>query len=134
MDSWCKNWRFKFKNGMLYSEGNEPFTDDGHQLMMFISRKEVFVGGNGVGLCDEKFLGWGYDDSDWGIRALMLGKKNLKSQNSLIGHLQDFTCSQPKYKIMPCDNRKVFIDKYGQDTFNEMQTGQLWLRLHREFK
>ena len=28
--------------------------------------------------------------------------------------------------------QQVFIEKWGQEMWDEMETGQLWLRLHRE--
>lgn len=135
MQQWCHQWNFTFRDGILHSTGIDKFTDDGHQLMMFISSKDCFDSETGgIGYCDENFLSWGYDDSDWGIRALMEGKKNLKSQNSLIGHLEGFTTTQPGFEWREkSDNREVFIKKWGQGIWDEMQTGRLWTRLHGGF-
>lgn len=137
---WCNKNNFKFENNMVYSlpSGSEHITDDGHQLMMFISSKKFFTGGDGIdgiGYCDEKFIGWGYDDNDWGITALKKNKKNLKSQTSLIGHISSLTFGNPKVVgHISLGNDNVFKDKWGNDIFNEMETGQLWIRLHNEQK
>lgn len=142
MRQWCDQWKFKFENNMVYSlpPGSIHITDDGHQLMMFISSKKFFTGGDGVdgridgiGYCDEKYVGWGYDDNDWGVTALMNGKKNLKSQTSLIGHIVSLTFGNPMVSVS-LGNDNVFKNKWGDDIYNEMQTGQLWVRLHDKQK
>lgn len=135
MRNWCKQYGFKFENNMVYSISKPSFTDDGHMLMMFMSTRNCFDPKmEGIGYYDEKFLGWGYCDCDLGIRTLMKGFKNLQSQTSLIGHRTGLTTTQPKFNKSPVDNRIVFIEKWGESMFNEMQTGQLWIRLHRENK
>lgn len=134
MNTWCRQYNFKFENQMVYSKPDGFYTDDGHMLMMFIASRDAI---NKAGYCDENFLGWGYDDSDWGIRALKNGVKNLQSQTSLIGHLIGSTTTHPKFKNFSSQikgNDQVFIDKWGRDIFDEMQTGQLWIRLHKEQK
>lgn len=135
MREWCKQWNFDFDNGNnVHSLNPVSITDDGHQLMMFISRKEFFVGNNntnGIGYCDESFSGTGYDDNDWGIRALMAGKKNLKSQSSLIGHIEGLSFGHKNIPSNTADNAKIFKKKWGDVIFDEMQTGQLWIRLHQ---
>ncbi len=131
MRQWCNQWKFKFENNTVYSLPPGHITDDGHQLMMFISSKKFFTGEDGtggIGYCDEKYVGWGYDDCDWGIRALIAGKNNLKSQTSLIGHIEGLTFSKV---YIPPGNDIIFKEKWGTDIWNEMQTGQLWTRLHK---
>ena len=133
MREWCNIWNFKFNNNIVCSLPSSPFTDDGHQLMMFMSRREFFdkeLGG--IGECDENFVGMNYDDQDWGIRALLAGKKNLKSQRCLIGHIEGLSFFQPNILKMLTNNDKIFVQKWGKDLFDEMQTGQLWIRLHKE--
>lgn len=137
MSNWCRQYGFEFKNNMVYSlqKPSGFFTDDGHMLMMFMSSRNCFDPGmGGIGYYDEKFQGWGYGDCDFGIRALMKGFKNLQSQTSLIGHRTGLTTTQPKFKKVTVDNRVVFIEKWGEKMFDEMQTGQLWIRLHKEYR
>jgi hypothetical protein len=104
-------------------------TDDGHQLMMFCASPRFF---DAVGECDERFLGANYDDCDWGIRALLAGKKNLQSTGALVGHIAGFTFFGPAVLSSLGLNDRIFIDKWGQAVWDEMQTGSLWTRLHRE--
>jgi GT2 family glycosyltransferase len=136
MQQWANKWKFDFTDGMLYSIlSKSEYTDDGHMLMMFMSSKNCFdISKGGIGDYDETFLGWGYGDSDMGIRALMKGFKNLQSVTCFIGHLQGFTTTQPKYSAYFRENNNLssFVKKWGQDIFDEMQTGQLWIRLHKE--
>lgn len=129
---WCKKSNVKFDGINIHSPKNYrgSVSDDGHQLMMFMSRKKFFdekLGG--IGTCDENFIGWGYDDQDWGIRALLAGKKNLQSHGCLIGHITSLTFGNPRVSV-PSGNDNVFKNKWGSDIYNEMQTGQLWIRLH----
>jgi GT2 family glycosyltransferase len=97
--------------------------------MMWIARPEFF---DAVGLCDEEMRGINFDDSDWGIRALLANKRNLQSCTALIGHVEGLTFFNPKYTQAPVDNAQVFIKKWGREMFDEMQTGTLWVRLHKE--
>lgn len=135
MATWCKPWGFTFDRGDMIAPEASEATDDGHQLMMFIAGPQFF---DDVGPCDENFTGANYDDSDWGIRALLAGKKNLQSTGALVGHIGGLSFSH-KRKGPPAEiwrtianNEQVFIAKHGQAIFDEMQTGQLWLRLHRD--
>jgi GT2 family glycosyltransferase len=107
----------------------QPPANTGHQLMMWIARPEFF---DAVGLCDEEMRGINFDDSDWGIRALLANKRNLQSCTALIGHVEGLTFFNPKYTQAPVDNAQVFIKKWGREMFDEMQTGTLWVRLHKE--
>lgn len=138
MRNWCKGWQFKMDNeGRVYSPENISYiTDDGNSLMMFISSKKCFDDRNGgIGDCDESFLGWGYDDNDWGIRALMTGKKNLKSQGCLMGHIEGLTFYNKDFPPKKFShNADIFIKKWGRNIWDEMETGQLWIRLHNEQK
>lgn len=105
-----------------------PPTDDGHQLMMFVARPSFF---DGVGECDECFAGFNYDDCEWGMRALMAGKKNLISQSAFMGHVATMSFGLAG-ALAPTDNEKVFVAKWGRALFDELITGKLWLRLHAE--
>lgn len=130
MEPWCREHGFDLRHGRVRCPKKSEVTDDGHQLMMFIAGPHFF---DSVGDCDEGYRGFNFDDSDWGIRALMAGKKNLKSHGALIGHVEGFTFFAPKMKLIdPTDNAQVFIAKWGRPLFDEMQTGELWRRLHRE--
>lgn len=130
MSAWCATWNFRFDGINAYSLNNPPFvTDDGHQLMMYMGTGKFF---RDIGECDETFAGLNYDDSDWGIRALMASKKNLKSQTCLIGHVEGLSFFHKNIFNKRSINDSVFINKWGRAVFDEMQTGQLWIRLHEE--
>jgi hypothetical protein len=134
MTRWCAQYGF-----MMLPPGHEvgrtvecpPWsepTDNGHQLMMFVTRPSFF---EKVGECDEAFTGKNYDDAEWGMRALLAGKRSLISQTGLMGHIEDFTFSRGEPQLT-ADNEKVFIAKWGRALFYELSSGAIWPRLHRE--
>jgi hypothetical protein len=129
MAAWCRSNNFEFTRNEVVCPPASQTTDDGHALMMFIASPECFTD---VGECDEQYLGANYDDSDWGIRALLAGKKNLKSTGALIGHIEGLSFYAPQHVLNPIDNAQLFIAKWGRPLFDEMQTGALWQRLHSE--
>ena len=132
MRDFCNNWKFKFDGINVYSDSTpncQYVTDDAHQLMMFMGTKKCF---NDIGECDESFVGINYDDQDWGIRALLADKKNLQSQTCLIGHVQGLSFCHKNISTKRSCNDNVFINKWGRALFDEMQTGDLWTRLHNE--
>jgi len=133
MIAWCAKHGFLFDQDRreVICPPNSEVTDDGHQIMMFIASPHFF---DVVGPCDETMTGSNYDDSDWGIRALLAGKKNLQSTGALVAHAQGLTFSLPAVQRRPpaISNADVFVAKWGRPIFDEMQTGQLWPRLHRE--
>jgi hypothetical protein len=132
MRDWCRQWKFKFDDrGFVHSLSEGRATDDGHALMMFISRKSFF---NAIGHYDERYIGINFDDNDMGITALMKGKKNLKSQTSLIGHVQGLSFCSPNIKTRIMNNDNIFIEKWGRGIWDEMQNGSLWVRLHNEHR
>jgi GT2 family glycosyltransferase len=136
MKEWCKKWHFKFENNMLYSLPPGHITDDGHALMMFISSKKFFdEKAGGVGGNDERYIYRRHDDDDWGITTLMKGGKNLKSQTSLIGHMVHMTLGHKNFSFFDkrhLTNEELFIKKWGKHIFDEMITGKIWIRLHKE--
>jgi hypothetical protein len=134
MRSWCRPWDLSFSDdGEVICPDQSSTTDDGHQLMMFIAGPHFF---DDVGPCDENFSGMNYDDCDWGMRALMRGKRNLQSTGALLGHISSLSFGPlvrtSAWLAKAADNGKIFVAKWGQDLFDEMQTGQLWRRLHRD--
>lgn len=132
MREWCRNWKFKMDEyGNVYSLPPGNITDDGSNLIMFIGRKSFFTDRiSGAGYYDERYTGINYDDNDMGITVLMRGKKNLKSQTCLIGHIEGLSYFQPKIINNRPSNDKIFIEKWGSNIWNEMESGQLWIRLH----
>lgn len=128
MAEWCAPWRFQFVEGRVTCAAWSPPMDSGHQLMMFAARPSFF---DEVGGCDEAFTGVNYDDSEWGMRALMAGKRNLVSQTALVGHIEGFSFSVAG-ALMPASNEAIFISKWGQELFDELNSGRLWVRLHEE--
>lgn len=134
MAAWCDPWHWRLGDDReVRCPKKSSTTDDGHMLMMFAAAPRFF---DDVGLCDENFTGLNYDDSDWGIRALKCGKRNLQSTGALLGHVGGLTFGTVVYteawQRKASDNAAVFVNKWGQGLFDEMQTGQLWIRLHRE--
>lgn len=134
MKAWCHEWGFSFSDdGEVICPERSSTTDDGHQLMMFIAGPHFF---DDVGPCDEDYSGLNYDDCDWGMRALMRGKRNLQSTGALLGHIASLSFGPlvrtSEWRDKAADNGKIFVAKWGQAIFDEMQTGHLWQRLHRE--
>jgi hypothetical protein len=130
MAEWCARWSFPFDGERVVCPTWEPPTDSGHQLMMFAARPSFF---DEIGGCDEAFTGSNYDDSEWGMRALMLNKRNLVSNTALMGHIEglSFGLAGPRERA---SNENVFVAKWGQDLFDELNSGRLWARLHEEQK
>jgi GT2 family glycosyltransferase len=128
MAEWCAQWQFPFINGRVECPTWTAPTDNGHQLMMFAARPSFF---DTVGACDEMFTGANYDDSEWGMRALMAGKRNLTSQTALVGHVEGLSFGVAG-TIAPASNEEVFVRKWGRELFEELNSGRLWLRLHEE--
>lgn len=131
---WCQPWGWKLDHDQeVICPKKSSTTDDGHMLMMFMASPHFF---DDVGGCDESFTGLNFDDSDWGIRALMRGKRNLQSTGALVGHVGGLTFGTVVYteewQRKASDNAQLFINKWGRPLFDEMQTGRLWIRLHRE--
>lgn len=127
MAAWCRQSGFRFDKYDVQSPPWCPPGDDGHQLMMWIARPQFF---DKVGLCDEAMRGGHYDDSEWGMRALMAGKRNCQSRSGLIGHVMGMSF---KLTEMPAvDNGALFVAKWGRKAFDDLISGALWLRLHRE--
>lgn len=139
MEEWCApwGWRLGKKDRDVVCSKKSSTTDDGHMLMMFIAGVRFF---DDVGPCNEAFTGANFDDSEWGMRALMRGKRNLQSTGALVGHLGSSGMGPTfgplvhteAWRNGASDNARVFINKWGQALFDEMQTGKLWIRLHRE--
>lgn len=129
----CRAWDASFRDDEVICPNKSHVTDDGHILMMFIASPRFF---DAVGICDETMSGFNFDDSDWGIRALKCGKKNLQSTGALVGHISALSfgplLKSKDWLDKAADNATIFISKWGREMFDEMQTGKLWVRLHRE--
>jgi hypothetical protein len=133
MKEWCRERGFEFRNKEVTCPEHSTLTDDGHQLMMFMAGGRFF---DAVGPCDENYSGADFDDNDWGIRALMCGKRHLRSTGSLIGHIVSLSfkpaTAMPEWLARASDNKKIFIDKWGPIVFDEMMSGEIWSRLHQQ--
>jgi len=129
MRAYCKQHGFEFDGRRVVSPKTSYTTDDGHQLMMYCAAPEFF---DEIGGCDESFTGLNYGDCDWGLRALLAGKKNLTSQGCLLGHVSGLTFFNPEVANKLGDNHERFIAKWGRALWDELQTGHVWTRLHRE--
>lgn len=128
MATWCAGYGFRFDGRSVVSPAESYATDDGHQLMMYCAAPSFF---DEIGGCDETFTGLCYGDCDWGIRALRAGKKSLTSQGALLGHLEGLTFFHPAVRAALDDNHERFISKWGLPTFEELQDGSIWKKLHR---
>jgi hypothetical protein len=130
--AWCVGWRFEFSEGEVNCVSPSSTNDTGHQLMMFITSPRFFDAQ--VGLCDEAFTGLNIDDCEWGMRALMAGKKNLMSTGALLGHIASLSfgplVGNPEWLKKAANNEAVFLAKWGRDLMEEMNSGAVWARLH----
>jgi hypothetical protein len=106
----------------LVQRSATPITDDGHQLMLFCTRKTTM---EMVGPCED-WDGKDFDDVDWGLRALMKGVKVLQSHTTYVMHLQGLTFST----LNRPSNAERFIKKWGREFFDRVQDGSKWIELH----
>lgn len=129
----CKEHAIPFKDEVIDCEPQKPFTDDGHQLMMFAASKSFR---DSVGEWDELYGGANYDDCDMGLTAILKDCMNLQCQSVYIQHLQGASigfghlCDVDIFGVDR--NQKRFIEKWGRQTWEELATGALWRRLHAE--
>ena len=130
LESLCQGYGIPFSNGVVHCKPLGHFTDNGHQLMIFAASKWFR---DVVGEWDERYTGAHYDDNDMGITAILKGCKNLQSHSTYIHHLQGASTGFGALQDY-VTNAKVFIEKWGRQMWDEMESGQLWIRLHREFK
>lgn len=129
MAGFCKQHGFEFNGRHVLCPETTFTTDDGHQLMMYGAAPEFF---DEIGGCDETFIGVNFGDNEWGMRAIMAGKKNLISQGCIVQHIAGLTFNNPIVAVHFDDNHHRFIAKWGMDIYRQMQDGSLWTRLHRE--
>jgi len=102
-------------------------TDNGWSLSVWLANKEAF---NLIGRSDEEMHGWWGEDCDWAIRALKTPVKLLETHTVFIQHVESFT-SGPTMR-MRINNADIFVRKHGREIFDEVQSGAIWPRLHRE--
>lgn len=126
--AYCGKHGIPFKDGVVDCEPQRPFTDDGHQLMMFAASKWFR---DTVGEWDELYDGANYDDCDMGLTAITKGYKNLQSQTVFLQHLQGVSYGFGHLQNSGI-NQQRFIEKWGKPMFDELATGNVWMRLHRE--
>jgi hypothetical protein len=128
MRTWCKRRgiRMRRESERLECPPWVPATDDGHQLMIFMTRASYF---DAVGGCDEAFEGINLDDVDWGMRALLAGKRNLRSRSALVGHVSGGTFGIPAVVDKLAYNLPVFRAKWGEDILQAALDGSIWGRI-----
>ena len=69
---------------------------------------------NAIGPLDERFVGYGYDDVDWCLRASKHGPCVVSTSVS-VTHLQDSSYrSQDGWQVLYAQNRERFEDKWGR--------------------
>jgi len=102
-------------------------TDDGANIMSFITSHEFF---KQAGLFDTAFTGAGHEDNEMGIRALMRGLKLLRTHSVFIHHSPSASAGRGQASMRGRYPPDVFIEKYGQKVWDDMESGQLWVRLH----
>jgi GT2 family glycosyltransferase len=127
LEAYCSSSGVGFQNGNVVCQPSGFYTDDGHQLMIFLASKSFK---DKVGEWDEQYLGSGYDDCDMGITAILKGCKNLQSQTTYIQHLQGASIGVGQLQDSGI-NQQRFIDKWGKEWLDKM--GDVWIRLHREY-
>jgi GT2 family glycosyltransferase len=128
LEAYCKS-SCSFENGHVSCKAYGFYTDDGHQLMIFLASKSFR---DRVGEWDEQYVGGCYDDCDMGMTAILKGCKNLQSQTVYIQHLQGVSIGFGALQNQGI-NAERFIEKWGKETFDELATGYLWKKLHREY-
>jgi GT2 family glycosyltransferase len=127
LEARCKSCRgVSLENGRVSCGSYGFYTDDGHQLMIFLTSKRFR---DKVGEWDEHYVGGCYDDCDMGMTAILKGCKNLQSQTVYIQHLQGVSIGFGALQDEGI-NAEAFRKKWGEDTFNKLQTGRLWIDLH----
>jgi len=126
LEAYCKSC-CSFENEHVCCKPHGFYTDDGHQLMIFLASKSFK---DKVGEWDEQYMGSGYDDCDMGITAILKGCKNLQSQTTYIQHLQGASIGVGQLQDSGI-NQQRFIDKWGKEWLDKM--GDVWIRLHREY-
>ena len=112
--------------GSIKSSGS-GITDNGWSLSVWIASRKAF---DYVGYSDEDMCGWWGEDCDWAIRALKTPVKLLETNTVYIQHVESFT-SGPTAN-MRIRNSDVFVQKNGRAIFDEVISGEIWPRLHRE--
>jgi GT2 family glycosyltransferase len=147
MESMCRSYDIPYSrenkdlsgNGLIMNglmsrspyRGNEHMdkrhiTDDGSNLMSFIAGKDFF---NTVGLYDENFTGWGWEDNDMGVRALIKGCKVLQTHDVYIEHASGLTRGIGKDGNTG-RTYDYFLEKWGKSMTDDLQSGKLWVDLH----
>lgn len=136
MQALCRTYNIQYEmgTGMVskppykgkIARSGTNITDDGAILMSFISNHAFF---NELGLYDEGFTGYGYEDCDIGVRALKKGLKVLQTHDVYIPHANAISRGRGKHGNVG-RTWDYFIEKHGNKTFEELQSGQLWISLH----
>lgn len=105
-----------------------PITDDGAHLMSFIASQAFF---KEVGLYDEGYEGYGYEDCDIGIRALKKGLKVLQTHGVYIPHV--IAVSRGRGKDGNTGRTwDYFKEKWGEEVWDNLESGRIWIQLHNE--
>lgn len=102
-------------------------TDNGWSLSIWIASRKAF---DYIGYSDEDMCGWWGEDCEWAIRALKTPVKLLETNTVYLQHMQSFT-SGPTAN-MRVRNADIFVQKHGQEILEEVISGDIWPRLHRE--
>lgn len=128
---------FEWKDGVLsevlsMGPSISSLTDDGHRLMMYVASKSYaqFKGSE----WDERYKSGGYEDNDVGISTIINGGKNLQSHTTFVHHMIGHSRSAyAQTNAVAVNNKDTFIAKWGRQMWDDMETGQLWIRLHKEY-
>ncbi len=104
-------------------------SDDGSNMMSFIITHAFF---KTAGLYDEDFTSFGWEDNEMGIRALMKGLKVLKTHSVFVHHAPAASAGRGPGHTSGANPHDVFVKKYGKQAWNAMESGQLWITLHKK--
>ena len=137
MQKLCSHYNIPYRSGTgvisrkpyrgHIDRGGTRITDDGGHVMSFITSQEFF---KQAGLYDEDFTAMGYEDNEMGIRALIRGLKLLVTHSVFVPHCSGASAGRGPAIKRGRGPHDVFIEKYGQKAWDDMQSGQLWIRLH----
>ena len=107
--------------------GGSIVTDNGWSLSVWIANRKAF---DYIGYSDEEMHGWWGEDCEWAIRALKTPVKLLETSSVFIQHVMGITSGPTKN--MRIQNSDVFLEKQGREILDEVVSGEIWSRLHRE--
>jgi GT2 family glycosyltransferase len=79
-------------------------------MAVFIPRKTI----NRIGLLDERFVAYGYEDDDYSLRVRRTGMKLAIYDGCVVEHAHiPSTFRQNDVSFLVAENRRLFFEKWG---------------------